>query len=479
MSRSRFAPLSFILLVLFAVAIHAQPSPETFSAVVEPIQSIIVVNETASFNITISNGYRELKEFRIEKVGYPFWDMYVLPMANPISVVVPPGGQQSVVLYVRPLHITAVDTYTLDTNIADASTGRKQIIPITVGIKSTEGQIQGYVPTVLTQVQMPSSIGPRQPLKVSISLNNQNALDYPNLTIRLNSALLNRDYAYQLGPKEEKGIDISIDLDPQTPPQESRLTISILRGDKSIITPITKTLAIQEYTVKDEQPVQSSFLKSQKTISFSSNNQKYRGLVKEETSLFRSLFTSTEPKASLTSENGQRYQVWNVQLDSSRQMRMTVTENYRPLVVIIAVIIILIVLYFVFRSPIVIMKEVAAVSMKEGGISEVKVIIRVRNRGREPLADIEVGDVVPHIAAVERETALGVIHPEKITSHHKGTILKWTVHHLEPNEGVILSYRMKSRLTILGDFHLPSATARCKYRNSYVITNSNRVTVNN
>ena len=30
-----------------------------------------------------------------------------------------------------------------------------------------------------------------------------------------------------------------LDLDPQTPPQESRLTISILRGDKSIITPIT------------------------------------------------------------------------------------------------------------------------------------------------------------------------------------------------------------------------------------------------
>ena len=479
MPQKRLLLLTFLISACLLTTVYAQTAPDTFSVAVASLENRIAVNETASFNVTIFNGYAREREFQIDKVGYPFWDTYVLPLANPITIVVPGNNQKSITLYVRPLHITSVDTYSLDTYIKDIQTDRKQLIPLTVGIKSTEGMIQGYVPTVLTTVQMPKIHDPRQPLRIEIRLNNQNALDYPNLTIRLSSSLVNGEFIYSLGPKEEKNVEIIKQLDPQTTPQQDRLVVSVLREGKSIITPITTDFSIGEYVVKEEQPVQSNFLKSQRKISFSSNNPSYQGLLKEETSSIRGLFTSTRPKAAIVSEGGKEYFVWNILLDPSRKMDITVTQNYRPLVIIIAVIVILVALYFVFRSPIVIVKEIASVSLREGGISEVKVILRLRNRGREPLSEIEVGDVVPHIASVEKEVSLGVLHPEKITMHRQGTIIKWVVAHLEPNEGVVLSYNMKSRLTILGDFHLPSATARCRYRNSYVITNSNRTTVNN
>ncbi len=471
--------LPFIFLLLALATVSAQAAPGTFSVEVIPLETKIAINETASFNITIFNGFEDDREFYLEKIGYPFWDMYLLPLANPITIVVPEKSQKSFVLYVRPLHITVVDTYTLDTYVADMATEIKQLIPLTVGIRSTEGLIQGYVPTVLTSVQMPSIIDPRKPLRVTVNLNNQNLLDYPNLTIRLSSALVNGEFLYELGPKEEKKVEIVKQLNPTTPPQQDRLVISVLREGKSIINPITKEFSIEEYVIKDEQPESSNFLKSQKRISFTSNNPQYQGILREETSSFSSLFTSTRPKAAIVSEGDKDYFVWSISFNDERKMEISITRNYRPLVIIIAIIVILIALYFVFRSPIVIMKEVASVSTKEGGISEVKIILRLKNRGKETLTGIEVGDIVPQIASVEKEMSIGVMHPDKITTHHnQGTIIKWTIQQLEPSEGVVLSYKMKSRLTIVGDFHLPSATARCKHRNSYVITNSNRVMVN-
>src|SRR3989338_2558514 len=155
MPQKRLLLLTFLISACLLTTVYAQTAPDTFSVAVASLENRIAVNETASFNVTIFNGYAEEREFQIYKEGYPFWDTYVLPLSNPITIIVPGNSQKSIVLYVRPLHITSVDTYSLDTYVKDIQTDRKQLIPLTVGIKSTEGMIQGYVPTVLTTVQMP------------------------------------------------------------------------------------------------------------------------------------------------------------------------------------------------------------------------------------------------------------------------------------------------------------------------------------
>jgi hypothetical protein len=474
----RAAKLYPFLVIFALLSVLATAQSDTFSVSVNPLNNQIAVNETASFAITIHNGYEWPREFLLDKVGYPFWDMYVSPLANPISYVVPAGEDFTFTLFVKPLHITQIDTYTLDTSISDSVTDRKQVVPLTIGIRSTDALVQGYVPTVLSSIGMPQSVDPREPFTVSINLNNQNVLDYPELTIKLQSKFINEEYLYSLGPKEEKRVEIPIEIDPAAMPQQDTLTVSLMRGERTILTPLTKDYTIQSYLAKEESPQTSSFLKKKKTLTLTSNDPNYQGVVKEETSFFSNLFTSTSPRAAVTEENGVKYLTWEVGMGNSGSMQISITENYRPLVIIVIVIAILLGLYIVFRSPITLSKEIASVGTHEGGISEVKVIVRVKNRGKEPLTDIEVGDVVPHIASVEKELSIGTMQPDKISYHEKkGTIIKWTVSSLEPSEGVILSYRIKSRLSILGDFHLPSATARCKHRNSYVITNSNRVTV--
>ncbi len=474
----RIVKLYPILAIFALLSVCGLAQENTFSVTVKPLINQIAVNETASFEITIHNGYEWPREFLLDKVGYPFWDMYVKPLANPVSYEVPAGEDFTFTLYVTPLHITAIDTYTLDTSVTDMVSDRKQLVPLTIGIRSTDALIQGYVPTVLTSIGIPPVVDPREPFQVSINLNNQNVLDYPELIIKLSSKFIDEEHTYSLGPKEEKRIEIPITLDPSIAPQEDILTVALMRGERTILTPLSKEYSIQGYLEKEVSPQTSYFLKKHKTITLRSNDPSYQGVVKEPTTFFSNLFTSTEPRAAMVEEEGGKFLVWEVSMDNANTMQVSITENYRPLVIISVVILVLIGIYLVFRSPIILSKEIASVGTHEGGISEVKVIVRVKNRGKEPLTDIEVGDVVPHIGSVEKELSIGTMQPDKVSYHEKkGSIIKWTVASLEPSEGVILSYRIKSRLSILGDFHLPSATARCKHRNSYVITNSNRVTV--
>ena len=82
------------------------------------------------------------------------------------------------------------------------------------------------------------------------------------------------------------------------------------------------------------------------------------------------------------------------------------------------------------------------------------------------------------IAHVEKELSIGSMQPHAILQHPKrGVMIKWNIEALEAGDERVLSYKMISRLPILGEFNLPSATARAKVGNRVVISNSNRVSI--
>ncbi|MEK6942508.1 MAG: hypothetical protein AABX00_00405 [Nanoarchaeota archaeon] len=451
-----------------------------FDATVTPIKDKIVVDEVAEFNITIENNLDRAQEFTIKKAGYPFWDMYTQPLQNPITLKVAANSAASISVFVDPLYITSVDTYTLDPSIVMESTGEEQKVAITVGIKSTDPLIGGYIPTVLANIDIPEKIDPRDEFTIKVLLNNQNSLDYPNLTIKAESKLFKDELNYLLGPKEDRVVEIKKKLDAMTAPQKDDLVVAVFRGDRMIVSPIVKEFEITEYVVTEPMTTETSFMKTRKGISLYSNSPDYSGDVKIETTSLKNLFTSTNPRAKFVKENGKEYLVWNVHVDSDRKASVYMTENYRPIPVIAIAAIIAIVLYFLFRSPIVVRKSIANVGMSEGGISEAKVVVRVKNRSSHQITAIEVMDNAPHIAHVEKELSIGSMQPNAILKHPKGGIvIKWNVESLDTGEERVLSYKMKSRLAILGELSLPAASARCKVGNRVIITQSNRASTGN
>ena len=468
----------FLIFIVALVLLINNAHAITFDVKVAAIKDNVVVDEAAEFNLTIQNNLDTTEDFTIKKAGYPFWDMYTKPLENQLSLRVPAQGSASIILFVNPLHITSVDTYTLDTSIVLDRTGEQHKVPITVGIISTGTLIQGYVPTVLASVSVPEKVDPRKEFTISIVANNQNIINYTNLTLRVESSLFTDEVYFPLGPKEDKTVQIQKKLDSSMPPQTIKLSIEILKDDRVIVFPIEKALDVTEYAAQENLPMEESFLKKMAGIKVFSNNPDYKSTLKIETTPFKNLFSSTNPRSKTIKENGKYYLVWQVNLDQDKAMTVFVNENYRPLVVIILFTIVAIVLYFVFRSPIVVRKSIANVGMSEGGISEAKVVVRVKNRSSNQITNIEVMDNVPNIAHVEKEISIGSMQPHAILQHpKKGVMMKWILESLEPGDERVLSYKMRSRLPILGEFNLPAATARTKVGNKLVISNSNRVTV--
>ena len=467
----------FIPIVLFLIVLNVTYAA-SFEVKVTPLKDKIVVDEVAEFDITIQNNLGTDEEFTIKKAGYPFWDMYTKPLQNPITLKVPAQSTSSIMLFVDPLYITSVDTYTLEVGIVLERTGEEQKVPVTVGIKSTEPLIGGYIPTVLASTSVPEEIDPREEFAIKIALNNQNPINYSNLTIKIESSLLKEELYVQLGPKEEKIVELKSKLDDMSQPQDDKLIIAIFKDSRLIVSPITKEFKIKEYVFQEELRKEQSFLKIKKGIKVVSNNPNYKGIIKIETFPIKSLLLTTSPRAETTKENGKQYLVWQVELDKDRTMKVYIIENYRPTVVIIVLIITAIALYFLFRSPLVVRKGVANVGISHGGISEAKVVVRVKNRSSRPITNIEVMDNVPHIAHVEKDVSIGSMQPHAVLQHpKKGLMIKWTIDTLEAGDERVLSYKMKSRLAILGEFNLQAANARCKIDNKVIITNSNRVSV--
>lgn len=473
-----FKKIKYIFLLLFLLLFSSITYAASFEVKAVPIVEAIVVDEVAVYRLEIKNNLNTKQEFRIYTLDYPFWDIRTEPIVNPITLEVMPNSEGSIEILVDPLYITQIGAYSVNINVQSKNTKEIVSVPVDVGIKSTAPLIGGYVPTIITSISIPGKNDPREEIEIKINLNNQNLIDYPDMIIKIDSKLISDAISYQLGPQEEKTLTITKKLDPFTEPQKDKLIVSIFKGERLVISPIVKPFEIIEYGSLDEVGTKRSFLRTQKEFLFTSNNKNHYGKVKEETTSFKTLFTSTSPKAKTIVENDKKYFMWDINLQNENSLKVTVTENFLPLLIILILIIVLVILYYGLRSPLIIRKEARNVKKKEGGISELKIVLHIRNRSNNPLKDIDFTERVPHLVHVEREVSIGTLHPDKILRHeNKDTIIKWKIDSLGPREERVLTYKVSSKLPILGIFSLSAAGAKLYYKGKVTIATSNRLNV--
>ena len=466
---------AFIFLLYASLA-----NAELFDMSVEPVNDKISIDEFAKFKLTIKNNINYADEYRIYSPDFPIWDVRTEPIANPITVDVSPGKEGSIELVVDPLKIRDIGTYGVTVNVRSAATNQLKSIQLKVSVLSVQGLIGGYVPTVVTSADIPEKIDPREEIPIKIVLNNQNIIDYQNLAIRIESSFLQDTINTSLKPKEEKSLTIMERIDPFTMPQEDELAVSVFSDDISVINPIVRKVQVIEYVDKELVSQKKNLLTTKTVYDFVSNNPGYEGSFRTETTLLESIFSSEDPNARVVKENGKSYFVWDVKLENNR-IRVTVTKNFIPLFAVIILLVGVIAAYYTLRAPLVIRKETSSLVKSEGGVTEMSVILHVQNRGRTKIKDIEVTDIIPSIVSIEREISIGSLQPTKVLRHEKKgtTIVKWELENLDVSEERVLSYRIKSKLSILGSFSFPAATAVFKANDKTFTTASNRLNVGN
>jgi len=468
--------LLFIAILLISVSVSAR----SFDAQFEAVDSTITFGEMAKFNLEVRNDLNTEETFRVRTLSAPEWEVKTDPLQNPIQFEVMPNKKREITLFVNPnpSYISNYGVYDVSVLVELLSKKEQLKVPLRVNIVSPEAGT--YVETVLATILMDDKIDPTKDIPIRIILNNQNIIEYPELVIKIESNLIKEEVKESLGKREKKTISLTKNINPQTPPQEDTLVVKLIANNKTLDTKVKRIEIIGNNELVKDENIKKSFLKTVEEITLKNiGNMEYREGMKIESSLIQMLFTSSKPKGKFIKEGEKRYLSIPVNLPPGGRTTIQITKNYITLLIIVILIAIIVGLYYLFRSPLTIQKKAANIAYKEGGVSELKVILNVINRSKNKLKGIEIIDKIPNIADLEKGLTIGTLHPTKILKHErKGTIIKWFIEDLEAGDERVISYKIKSHLSILGEFNLTPTIGKFKFKGKEIITHSNSLGIN-
>jgi len=463
-----------VMLVVFA----SFASAASFEVTKTPIKSVIDIDELAEYEITIHNYENKVREFRIRNLEWPNWDVYTLPLENPLIKNVGSNLSRTIKLYIDPMHV--MDQGTKDVNIEVSVVGgvEKGIVPLRVTVSSVRPQ--GYVPTVLANIKIPEEINPSEPVLIKMDLDNQNILSYDNLLISFKGNAIDADFETTLNSSEKKYEEMILNLDPKLIPQKDTVVITIYSDGTAISKPMTSKVEILQYSdILTESESSWSGLGRTKYVKFTNKgNIENEEFPEIKTSVFNSLFTSTSPKAKRYTKAGTTHFYWEETIFPYESLDVRVSENYIILIILIVLTILVVITYYKTKSPLRVLKSYADVKKKEGGIYELNVMLTLKNDSNDKMSEIKISDKVPHIVKLEQDITIGTLKPVKILTHEiKGTLVVWKLEGLNPSEERVIKYSIKSMLPILGDLKLPSAKAKFHNKGKQWVTKSNGLIV--
>lgn len=459
------AVLWIILIFLFATIAYAEDS---FLAKISPQEVVIKQDETAEFNLSITHTSDEPKTFEIYSENV-IWDVRVQD-----SLRIDPSTMLNTKLFVRPLNVNP-GAYWVPLTVKMVGSNLKDEKDVLLEIQSLIPPEQSYLPAIRGEVYMQDDIDPRDELKIRVKLKNQNRRTLDKVDVKIRSNTINKDYEATLEPLEEKELKFFIKLPPRTPPQEDLIKVTIIVPEKDQafrfdLDPMP--LEILDYRdFKEEVKTEEGFLKTTYLVTLVNNgNIPYADQYKVESSFFKNIFVTTVPRAEKIKGN----LIWDVELQSGESELIMYTFNFQPLLIIAIVLIVLSISYYLFRSPVILKKTATVIATKEGGISELKVIIEVVNRSKKAIKKIKLIDTVPRIAQLAHDYDIGTLKPDNVVKHErKGTLVKWNIDSIDPGEERVISYKVKSKLSILGGVTLPSAAAKFEFGKRHRTANSN------
>jgi hypothetical protein len=427
-----------------------------FTAEISPEEHAIKANETATFNLKIIHEGAAPETFEL------FSQDIVWDIQTEKALSIPPGKDGSSVEFtMRPLYVSP-GYYGIPLTVRQAGTSNAVKKVVRLRLQDPYGDKAGYIPAVKGSLKLNKQINPSEEVVISLQLENQNMRDLSKLDVKLRSKLLNKDVVTTLAPLERKELAFNLVLDPKTPPQKDLMKISLFayEGARSyqFDIPLEEYEIVAYGRVDKKLSEEKSFLKSTVKISLENiGNIARKEFVAEKKSFFPSLFTKVSPDAKR--EKGE-YK-WEVLLNVGETQTITLTTNYWPLFIFGVVALCALVAYLLLRSPIVLKKKAKIVNTKEGGISELKIILSVKNRSGKHVNNVRIIDMVPKLAEYVKHTELGTLQPYKDpTPTMQGSLLHWKIDSIDPRGDVLITYRIKNKLSVLEGLTLPIAVAK-------------------
>jgi hypothetical protein len=439
-------------------------------------ESLIQQGEEAKFVISIVNEGSERQTFFV-RFPNSDWTSFTNPLSD-YTFSIDAGKSRLLNVAISPRLNFQTGPYAVPVSIKSDKFEAKQL---NLPIQLYTPESREYVPIVNHEVIVSFENDPREEINVEVALSNLNLRNISELFIEVSSKYFFENRTINLLPMSKKSESFTFNVDPLLSPTDDKIKVDVwayhggrkYSWSKEINYKITSYSNLVQKSFEDK-----SFLKKEVKIILKNDanvNQNYE--IPFKISLLKGLFTSFEPKSSykISSSDG-RFLVWNLNLDAQEEFEISIKTSYRWLAFIILLILIGIVLYFVFRPPICVKKEVSHVGTSEGGISDIKVILFIKNRTNKIVEDISVVEKIPHLVSIGKEFQVGTLMPSKVMQNpKKGTLVRWDLQTLEAHEERIITYKIKSKLSILGGLTLPASVVKYSVKGKESKTQSNRL----
>ncbi|KYK26043.1 hypothetical protein AYK26_01185 [Euryarchaeota archaeon SM23-78] len=452
--------LIFMLIIVLVLLLMTCLQASAFTYFVETLNNTITKEESAFFKLIIKNpaGYEDFFTVSTRDID---WLLDVEPAVG----LIPPESEAKYIIELKPkLIVEEGKTYFIPIKIKSEKTGFhfEETQKFAVYVVPSYLLNRTYAPTVTTIVYMDKKIDPREKVSVRLNLRNRNPRDLEDLKVIINGEIFYKEYTTHLLPLEDKTNEILFEVDPLVEPGTRKVTVTLFFEDKRIAESSVEYEIIGYINMQKTYTRKSVLFRTEESYTLYNNgNQEGTAEKKFSINFFKRLFTKFSPDpVKEEGIDGKTYYVIREDLFPEESLKIFIITDYRLLVLIIILIILTTILYYALRSPIIIVKSAEPLGKTKEGVSEVKVRIYLKNRARRPIHNLRVTDSVPSIAEIEKKAHLGSMEPISIGKSKRGTVARWELDVLESYEERIITYKIKSKLKLIGGIRLPSAKAR-------------------
>ena len=455
-----------LMIVLVVGLIAVSGVAADFDVSYEAIENRILPGDTAYYTLTIENELDREDRFRIliEEVE---WVLRSDPDRFYFTgVSIPARGSESFSLMLRS-STKDVGNYRVNLHITSERTGERKTIQLPVSITSPDGTVGEYLTAVSRLIEFPSQVDPRDGFTMNVNLRNRNPRNITEFQVLVDSDLFTVSNATPLGPLESTQVSLHVDLPRDLEPQTVDMVTVFIADGVQLVDRFYDSFEIIPFTDVERSIERESGL-FRFTRSYVYTNEGNAPAIVEDSArvnLFSRFFSAVRidgertERAVLTNSSG-TYVTWSVPLESGERSRIDVTANYGVLFWLVVIAIAGLVVASLMRSPVSIRKDAVVVGVSEGGISEIRVVVHLKNRSPRKFVNISVVDTVPKIAEYVPDKEENMHTLRVYTNQREGSIVKWNLETLERYEERILTYRVRSKLSIVGGLNLPRTLLR-------------------
>ena len=462
-----------VYLLVFLLAVTSVAAAE-FDLDITPVKDRIERDDTALYDLKIKNLDETSSKFRIFSPNTITGDWIIL--TNPLSesqFILGTNEEKTVRLTVRPVDpLLRFGQHQIILELtADESTIKNKINVI---IEDPDAAAPAYFPRVILtpDPEYPKKWTAKESFPVTLHLLNKNSLNIEEIRIKLSTSFFDIEEVTDLGPFESKGVKFNLIVDPYVTPKEDNLNIKLIVNNNVVteneypFTILPRESSFVSELVEDT-PWSTSF-----KVTNPSNVKKSEEFIIPG-SLITSIFTSTYGDSSFS--KGQY--AWNLELDPNETVEVYVRFSATKIIFIFAVIFLLIFFYKKFTPDLILKQKVAAIQVTGKEITGARIVLYLKNVTSNTISNVTVNEELPNIFAYVDELIPGSIRPSEIRVFKSGSRIVWKIDELGPDEERIITFKLKSKLRIMGTVKIPGTQVKYVKDNKIKESFSNLVTL--